>query len=64
MRYVNYIYYNPVKHGLVCCPHAWPYSSFKQWVDEGYYQQDWLCDCGETKPSVREYMQEGDLFGE
>ncbi|MCX5644595.1 MAG: transposase [Phycisphaerae bacterium] len=50
-RHVNYIHYNPVKHGLVRCPHAWPHSSFHRWVKEGYYKQDWLCDCS-AKPSV------------
>ncbi len=50
-RHVNYIHYNPVKHGLVRCPHAWPYSSFHRWVNEGYYKQDWLCDCSNT-PAV------------
>lgn len=44
-RHVNYIHYNPVKHGLVRCPHAWPYSSFRRWVEQGYYRPDWLCDC-------------------
>jgi putative transposase len=45
VRHVNYIHYNPVKHGLVRCPHAWPHSSFPRWVREGYYKPDWLCDC-------------------
>ena len=44
-RHVEYIHYNPVKHGLVRCPHAWPHSSFRRWVKEGYYELDWLCDC-------------------
>jgi putative transposase len=50
-RHVNYIHYNPVKHGLVRCPHAWPYSSFHRWVKEGYYKPDWLCDCS-NKPAI------------
>ncbi len=45
IRHVNYIHYNPVKHGLVRCPHAWAHSSFQRWVTEGYYKKDWLCDC-------------------
>jgi len=45
IHHVNYIHYNPVKHGLVRCPHAWPHSSFPRWVKEGYYLADWLCDC-------------------
>jgi len=35
IRHVNYIHYNPIKHGLVRCPHAWPHSSFLRWVQEG-----------------------------
>lgn len=45
IHHVNYIHYNPVKHGFARCPHLWPYSSFHQWVKEGYYRTDWLCDC-------------------
>lgn len=45
IHHVNYIHYNPVKHGLVRCPHEWPYSSFHRWVKDGYCREDWLCDC-------------------
>jgi len=44
-RHVDYIHFNPVKHGLVRCPHAWPHSSFHRWVEQGYCKPDWLCDC-------------------
>ena len=43
IHHVNYIHYNPLKHSLASCPHAWPYSSFHRWVKEGYYREDWLC---------------------
>jgi putative transposase len=43
---MDYIHYNPVKHGLASCPHAWPYSSFGKWVTEGRYDADWACCCG------------------
>jgi len=43
--HVNYIHYNPVKHGVVRCPHDWAHSSFHRWVKDGYYRADWLCDC-------------------
>ncbi|TAD78407.1 MAG: transposase [Oscillatoriales cyanobacterium] len=42
---LNYIHYNPVKHGLVSCPHDWGYSSFRQWVEKGHYPTDWACNC-------------------
>jgi putative transposase len=64
MHHVNYIHYNPVKHGLVRCPHEWPYSSFARWVKQGFYKQNWLCDCEGKKPTVPEYLQATDAFGE
>lgn len=44
--HLDYIHYNPVKHELASCPHIWPYSSFADWVDRGYYDLDWCCCCG------------------
>ena len=40
-RHVDYIHYNPVKHGLVSCPRDWPYSSFHRWVKLGVYTNYW-----------------------
>ena len=64
MRHVNYIHYNPVKHGLVRCPHKWPYSSFARWIKRGFYEQNWLCDCERRRPTVPEYLRATDTFGE
>jgi putative transposase len=64
MHHVNYIHYNPVKHGLVRCPHQWQYSSFARWIERGFYRQDWLCDCERGKPIVPEYLREAGNFGE
>ena len=44
-RHCDYIYYNPVRHGLVACPHAWAHSTFERAVDDGFYSRDWLCVC-------------------
>lgn len=41
IRHVEYIHYNPVKHGLVSSPGEWEYSSFKKFVREGQYPLDW-----------------------
>jgi len=38
---VDYIHYNPVKHGYVRCPRDWPHSSFHRWVERGVYASDW-----------------------
>lgn len=48
-NHLNYIHYNPVKHGLVSCPHLWQYSSFHDWVKKEVYPQDWCCCCGNRK---------------
>ncbi len=40
-RHVEYIHYNPVKHGLVNAAKDWEYSSFHQYVREGKYDRDW-----------------------
>ncbi len=33
-RHVNYIHWNPVKHGLVDRPDDWPYSTYHEWKKE------------------------------
>ena len=40
-RHVDYIHYNPVKHGLVSCASEWPHSSFHQYGRKGVLPQDW-----------------------
>jgi len=40
-RHVDYIHWNPVKHGLVRCAADWPYSTFHRFVAAGAYPQDW-----------------------
>ncbi len=40
-RHVDYIHYNPVKHGLVQSVGEWPWSTFHRYVREGYYASDW-----------------------
>ena len=39
--HMDYIHYNPVKHGLVARVADWPYSTFHRWVAEGVYPADW-----------------------
>ena len=43
--HLDYVHYNPVRHGLAACPHAWPYSSFDRCRRAGFYEDDWLCTC-------------------
>ena len=40
-NHVDYIHFNPVKHGLASCVVEWPYSSFHQYVTRGMYAVDW-----------------------
>jgi len=40
-RHVEYIHYNPVKHGLTKAPVDWDYSSFHRYVDKGMYDMKW-----------------------
>ena len=40
-EHLDYIHYNPIKHGLVERAIDWPYSSFARYVKEGIYEVDW-----------------------
>jgi len=40
-RHVDYIHFNPVKHGHVGRVTDWPYSNFHRFVARGVYSQDW-----------------------
>jgi len=39
--HVDYIHYNPVKHGYVERVVDWPYSSFHRFMKQGIYGEDW-----------------------
>ena len=39
--HIDYIHYNPVKHGYVTRAQAWPHSSFGKFVKQGVYAPDW-----------------------
>ncbi len=47
-RHVNYIHYNPVRHGLVTRAVDWPYSTFHRFVGRGILPNDWAVDPGEV----------------
>lgn len=52
-RHVDYIHFNPVKHGCVARVRDWPYSSFHRYVRAQMMPEDWGGD-------VRD---DGDGFG-
>ena len=39
--HMDYLHYNPVKHGYVKTVSDWPYSSFHRLVSRGVYPADW-----------------------
>ena len=43
-RHVDYIHFNPVKHGWVMRARDWPYSSLHRHVRQGALPQDWGID--------------------
>jgi putative transposase len=42
-KHLDYIHFNPVKHGYVSQVKDWAFSSFHRYVHKGYYDLDW-CD--------------------
>jgi putative transposase len=53
-RHVDYVHFNPVKHGLVACMRDWPHSSFHRYVRRAALPPDWGGD----------FTQDGASFGE
>ena len=45
-NHMDYIHYNPVKHGYVQRPDDWPHGSFRKAIDAGWYPPGW----GEAEP--------------
>ncbi len=45
-HHVDYIHFNPVKHGHVPRAGDWPYSSFHRFVKQGMYPDAWAAAIG------------------
>jgi putative transposase len=62
-EHLNYIHYNPVKHGLARCPHESKFSSFRKWVNLGMYEPDWQCTCAGnlTRPPTFDRLPVGKM---
>jgi len=41
VRHVDYLHYNPVKHGYCERVEEWPYSTFHRYVKQGIYPVNW-----------------------
>ena len=63
-HYLDYVHYNPVKHGLVSCPHLWSHSSFRKWITEGHYQLDWACQCNGKRNELGDFLRIAEYTGE
>ena len=53
-RHIDYIHFNPVKHGLVSRVVDWPHSSFHQYVKRAELPADWGGDVREIAGSYGE----------
>jgi putative transposase len=52
-RHVDYIHFNPVKHGHVSNVKDWPHSTFHRWVREDRLPENWAGN-----------NDDGQIFGE
>lgn len=53
-RHLDYIHYNPVKHGLCKRPIQWRHSTLHRYIKNGIYPVDW---------AVQDEF-DGEMFGE
>ena len=51
-RHIDYVHFNPVKHGWASAVREWPHSSFHRYVKEGILSEDWG---GNDPDDAREY---------
>jgi putative transposase len=40
-HHLNYLHFNPVKHGYVSAPGEWPWTSLHRYIGAGLYPVDW-----------------------
>ena len=50
-RHVDYIHFNPVKHGHVAHPADWPYSSIHRFIRLGIMSPDWAAAPADEWPA-------------
>jgi putative transposase len=48
-RHVDYIHFNPVRHGLVERPADWPWTSLHRYIRQGIVAPDWAADMDEGR---------------
>lgn len=52
LRHRDYIHFNPVKHGYVDEPKAWPFSSIHRHIQLGWLDPDWPGERGIEIPDL------------
>jgi putative transposase len=57
-NHVDYVHWNPVKHGLVKKVSDWPFSSFHRYVQAGMLPIDWVGDVESEKNDYGERHKE------
>jgi putative transposase len=53
-RHVDYVHFNPIKHGYVTRVADWPHSSFHRFVEQGLIDPDWGGDLRDIQGSFGE----------
>jgi hypothetical protein len=62
-RPIFYVALQPGEAWVGRVPHQWEFSSFRQFVRDGFYGEDWGCQCGGKEAAV-EFEGEGLVVGE
>jgi putative transposase len=57
-RHVDYIHYNPVKHGHVRCASAWAWSSIHQYQHRGLIPRNWGSQADSNDGQYGERLQD------
>jgi len=53
-EHINYIHYNPVKHGYVSSPKEWKYSSIHRYIRDKIIAENWTCAIEPTSDTFGE----------
>jgi putative transposase len=56
-NHIDYLHFNPCKHGFSTEPYLWNYSSFGEFVKNGYYPPNWA----ENVEKTRNFTTDGEL---
>jgi putative transposase len=54
-KHMDYIHYNPVKHGLCRSPGDWPHSTLHRLVKQGTYPEKWAGHAESEVPGKPEF---------